>query len=376
MMKRLFAVMLLCFTYAAFFSIVADAQRIENTNPNKQFIPDKSNHVRNEVVIPDFAGYKVLKGDFHIHTVFSDGVVWPTYRIQEAWRDGLDILAISDHIEYRPHSQYINADRNTSMKIAAPEAEKLGILLVPATEVTREQGVIGHFNAIFIKDAELMNLEDPKEALREARRQGAFIFFNHPGWKMDTLVFSPFQKELLEEGLIDGVEAVNGFEFYPRAISWCKDLNLTLFATSDAHDPVPVYFKYDRRGAEDVRYRPMTLVLAKDKTLEAVREALDARRTIGSYHGYLIGMFDLLEGLFDACVSTEKLSVVGKNTNWQLRNNSSLIFRFRIGSTDYILLPFTSCTLTRTSDITSVDVTVLNMYHYENTHPVFKLELK
>ncbi len=64
-----------------------------------------------------------------------------------------------------------------------------------------------------------MNLEDPKDALREARRQGAFIFFNHPGWKMDTLVFSPFQKELLEEGLIDGVEVVNGFEFYPRNIS-------------------------------------------------------------------------------------------------------------------------------------------------------------
>ena len=127
-------------------------------------------------------------------------------------------------------------------------------------------------------------------------------------------------------------------------------------------------------GAEDVRYRPMTLVLAKEKSLEAVREALDARRTIGSYHGYLIGMFDLLEGLF-ACISTEKLSVVGKNTNWQLRNNSSLIFRFRIGNSDYILLPFTSCTLTRTSDITSVDVTVLNMYHYENTHPVFTLSL-
>ena len=80
----------------------ADAQRIENTNPNKQFIPDKSNHVRNEVVIPDFAGYKVLKGDFHIHTVFSDGVVWPTYRIQEAGVTDLTSLPFPDHIEYRP----------------------------------------------------------------------------------------------------------------------------------------------------------------------------------------------------------------------------------------------------------------------------------
>ena len=208
--------------------------------------------------------------------------------------------------------------------------------------------------------------------MREARRQGAFISFNHPA-ENDTLVVSPFQKELLEEGLIDGVEVVNGFEFYPRAISWCKDLNLTLFATSDAHDPVPVYFKYDRRGAEDVRYRPMTLVLAKDKSLEAVREALDARRTIGSYHGYLIGMFDLLEGLFDACISTEKLSVVGKNTNWQLPQQLFLILPFQNRWHGLYSASFTSCTLIRTSDITSLRSRA-NMYHYENTI-VFTLDL-
>ena len=31
--------------------------------------------VRNEIRVPDPEGYRTLKCDFHIHTVFSDGLV-------------------------------------------------------------------------------------------------------------------------------------------------------------------------------------------------------------------------------------------------------------------------------------------------------------
>lgn len=47
-------------------------------------------------------GFHVLKCDFHTHTIFSDGRVWPTMRVDEAWKDGLDAIAITDHIEVRP----------------------------------------------------------------------------------------------------------------------------------------------------------------------------------------------------------------------------------------------------------------------------------
>ena len=57
--------------------------------------------------MPDIPGYVTLKCDFHSHTVFSDGNVWPTQRVGEAWRDGLDALAITDHIEYQPHKDFI-----------------------------------------------------------------------------------------------------------------------------------------------------------------------------------------------------------------------------------------------------------------------------
>ena len=33
---------------------------------------------RNNIIIPDVKGYKTLKCDFHMHTMFSDGLVWPT----------------------------------------------------------------------------------------------------------------------------------------------------------------------------------------------------------------------------------------------------------------------------------------------------------
>ena len=44
---------------------------------------------RVEINIPDIPGYRTLKCDFLMHTVFSDGDVWPTVRVQEAWAEGL-----------------------------------------------------------------------------------------------------------------------------------------------------------------------------------------------------------------------------------------------------------------------------------------------
>ena len=41
-----------------------------------------------KISFPDAGGYKVLVCDPHIHTVFSDGLVWPTIRVEEGIREG------------------------------------------------------------------------------------------------------------------------------------------------------------------------------------------------------------------------------------------------------------------------------------------------
>ena len=79
---------------------------------------------------PDIAGYKTLVLDLHTHSVFSDGHVWPTIRVAEAERDGLDGIEITAHLEWQPHLFEIpHPDRNRSFDLASGAAEKLDLLL-------------------------------------------------------------------------------------------------------------------------------------------------------------------------------------------------------------------------------------------------------
>ena len=60
-------------------------------------LPVHAQH-RNEIQVPNLDGLITLKCDFHIHTVFSDGLVWPTVRVDEAYREGLDAISLTEHI--------------------------------------------------------------------------------------------------------------------------------------------------------------------------------------------------------------------------------------------------------------------------------------
>ena len=78
------------------------------------------------ITFPDVPGYHTLKVDLHMHTVFSDGSVWPDIRVLEAIRDRLDAIAITDHIEYLPHKDDIPLpDRNRSFDIAKDLGDRL-----------------------------------------------------------------------------------------------------------------------------------------------------------------------------------------------------------------------------------------------------------
>ena len=106
-----------------------------------------------DIHFPDIAGYKTLVLDLHTHSVFSDGHVWPTIRVAEAERDGLDGIAITEHLEWQPHlSDIPHPDRNRSFDVATLAAEKLDLLIIPGIEITRNDAA-GHMNAVFVKDA-------------------------------------------------------------------------------------------------------------------------------------------------------------------------------------------------------------------------------
>lgn len=248
------------------------------------------------IVIPDIPGYYTLKCDFHTHTIFSDGLVWPTIRVDEALKCGLDAIAITDHIEHQPYIQDVNPGHNRSNEIASAYAENKGLVVIPGAEITREMPP-GHFNAIFIKDADKLALNDVMDVFREAKAQGAFVFWNHPAWQPQCqngiAQLSDMHKDLIKKGYIQGIEIVNGVtdNYSDESFHFALKYNLAPMCNSDIHGLGE--WEWNQSG-----HRPVTLVFAKEKTAESIREALIAGRTTAYYENYIIGKAEFLNALF------------------------------------------------------------------------------
>ena len=282
------------------------------------------------ITIPDVEGFQVLKGDFHIHTIFSDGSVWPQERVVEAVGNGLDIISITDHIEYRPHVggnglklKDRNDDHNISYEYAKNMAERQGLILVRGTEITKSTMPPGHFNALFVNDVNpIADVQsDIRKMFEEVVKQGGFLLWNHPGWEAPKsggiepgapVIFTETHEEFLKNGWIHGVEAFNCTEFYPVVSNWCEAKDLAVFTNSDIHPP-----EFDLYGVRNP-CRPITLVLAKEKTMESAKEAFFAKRTIGWAANMIVGREQWVRPLFNSCVEIQrngnKLTLVNKSS--------------------------------------------------------------
>ena len=275
--------------------------------------------------MPDIPGYVTLKCDFHSHTVFSDGNVWPTQRVGEAWRDGLDALAITDHIEYQPHKDFISTDNNAAWKIARTSAEDYNLILVHGAEITRSMPP-GHLNALFIQDADSLDKPDFMQAIEAAVKQGAFIQYNHPGWKSqqpDGIPrLYPVHLELIAKGWLNGIEYFNEYETYRNAtvMEMCREHKLAVMGNSDVHGVISETYM-----EPEYTHRPVTLVFAKERTMESLREAMFAGRTAVWYGDSLAGFEQFTGPLFRAAVKAGfPYKDDGKNIYFDIINNSDL----------------------------------------------------
>ena len=287
--------------------------------------------VRRIINIPDIPGYHTLKCDFHMHTVFSDGIVWPTVRIQEAYLEGLDAITISDHDDYAPHQADIPINFPRPYEIARPAANAAGIILIPGMEISRSEP-FGHHNAIFVNDFGAFNFwnknatapADTLKAHRTASNQGAFIFWNHPGWKQpDRLgIWTAAQDTIYGNGWLGGIEVVNGRRYDPNAHRWCIEKNLTMMGNSDIHDLIA--YKYN---LFDGGHRPITLVFASEHSQDGIKEALLAQRTAVWWEDTLIGNALYLKQIFEKSItlSTSRAELSpGNQVTVHLSNGSDI----------------------------------------------------
>lgn len=310
--------------YAFLTMTVLQAFYANSQNVNNIQLPELLNETtRKTINVPDILGFKTLKCDFHMHTVFSDGIVWPTVRVDEAWNEGLDAIAITDHIERNPGKKHIGGDDNSAFEIAAPRAKQKNIILIHAGEITRSMPP-GHFNALFLENTNELDKQDYSEAFVAAKKQGAYIIWNHPGWKAqqpDTTKWWDIHTELYEKGWMHAIEVFNEKEWYPIALDWCIDKDLAITAASDIHGITSEMYDLDKY------HRPMTLVLAKERTQEAIREALFANRTIAWFGNNLAGKEEYLKAFFENAITAKFYDETSKGKNYILKNNTDISFK-------------------------------------------------
>lgn len=383
------------------FSALAGAQNYypEDGNPEVLCPADYQISLRKEIILPQVNGYNVYKADLHTHTVFSDGQVSSSFRVNEAWLDGLDVMAVTEHIEYRSfedtfvkytknyhdgkYQKAVNnridrdatcseegiiVDLNYAVRESQNAAKNNGILIIPGAEVTRDGRTVGHFNALFTTDNNLIYDPDPVQAVRNAKAQGALVMHNHPGWRKSSLDFTETEKALYDAGLIDGVEVANFHQFYPAIVDRAREMNLFISANTDVHGATAN--DHGRSGYD----RPMTLIFAKEKTLESIREALESRRTLGYAFGSVSGDEQLLKDFFTASMKVTVNRVGTQNVYLSLTNMSSIAYVIKRGSSNQIkLMPFQTVHITMSKKIPTLDLTVLNMYSSKDGHPVVSL---
>lgn len=357
--------------------------------------------VRTSFVLPQVDGLNCYTADLHVHTMFSDGGVTPDERVKEAWVDGLDIMAITDHIETRRREREmlkflkgyspdkkgfepintrcsrgvpadergIVSDLNYSAELVMEAAKKYpGLTIIKGAEISREPVHIGHYCALFTKDNNALYSTDDAQTIRNARAQGAIITHNHPGWERTSTDYTEFEKKIYAEGLIDGIEISNSRNFYPEIVRRAVEKKLYVVSATDVHTTTASIF-----GKQNF-YRDMTLIFAKDKSEKELRKALLSQKTLGYCGGYIIGEESLLTKFFKASVTAHHGEKTKKGEVILLTNHTSFDYKLKYKKKEILLPAFQSATVSISG--TKAVFTVENMYHVDLQHPVVELKVK
>ena len=318
---------------------------------------------------PKVGPYEVLTGDFHMHTINSDGKMTTRQRVEEAYSLGYDVIAVTDHGKIRPYT--------IARYVGAP----LGMVVLRGIEA----GVAGKEHMNVLGFSSLYQPANPhrwsetpgaetvyyRDELKKIAKCGGFVIYNHP-----HVGFREPVEWGVKEGMIQGIEVKNGvvgkgwatiewngIHCYPNAFEYGLKNNLTLFANTDVHG---------NRGDSPAR----TLVFATARTPEAVMDAFRARRTAAWFEGVVWGRKELLTDLMQSAVKVSR-SVDGLgNPCLRIENHSPLTLKAAIpGAADpvdigpYQEMPVKSALTGNKVSITWANIWTSPKDNLTTTHP-------
>jgi hypothetical protein len=211
------------------------------------------------------AGYRVLEGDFHVHTTLSDGSLTPLGVARQAERHGLDVIALTEHNSALPGA----VGRAWSRLRGGP-------IVLRGEEVTSSK-----FHLIAVGIEGTVSPDQPlKDVIAEIHRQHGVAIAAHPV-KRYWAEYEPLRDDL------DGSEVMHPLAYSAGFAGWKWEDLRAFYEKRPGLMPI---------GSSDYHWGThmglcRTYVFVNEPVTEdAVLEALRARRTVvvdreGRYYG-------------------------------------------------------------------------------------------
>ena len=241
-------------------------------------------------LMPDLYKRRPAKGDFHMHTIASDGSETPQRTAANYRKEGYDVIAMTEHNAF-------NSSAEVKDKLSFMENYEL----ICGEEV--HNGYIGHLhivniggsysvNEIWLNDRERIMREvdelsktveipsgiDKREYLyrlwtyREIKKSGGYAIYPHPYWNVRDHyhVETSMSKAILKNGLCDAYEVIGGCSpqenniqvaLYYDLVS--QGIKLPVVGSSDSHSSMP--------GASHFA-QIYTIVFGRENVIESISD--------------------------------------------------------------------------------------------------------
>jgi len=206
-----------------------------------------------------------FKGDFHLHSYYSDGRNSPGFIAASCRKKGLDFMAITDHREYAPSVEAQQAFKDYDIDLKIFRGEEIH---PPKTE-THMIG-FGAYESVkryFADEERYIELINNKKAsladelrdldcemekyeyasclycIEKVREDGGICTFAHPYWATGNRynISTPLTEKILKSGCFDAYELFNGDNMDINTIQLAlyhdlyKQYNIPLVSGTDAH---------------------------------------------------------------------------------------------------------------------------------------------
>ena len=381
-------------TGIAFAETIPLSEKFYNPKPINRFPDTKS-------------GRKVLLGDFHTHTDWGHGGLTVEDRVLDSYNWGMDILAITEHgniwgaVANTPaDSKWLpkDADSATAIvertlstmnrqpmdlhKTAAPLAEKYGLIYFYGVETgiaCKEHIVAFNIPKDYKSDAyDHWLAEDPgqgnavyyRDRFKLLASDGGFILYPHPhyGYAREQVQWS------VDNGLIKGIEVMNGSSDTPEnepwgatkgeagwrwygAFDYALKNNIGIFANTDAHG---------ERGDT------FTLVLAEERSAEAVVKACNELRTVAYFDNMLWGRERDIDDIISTSVEVSKTKIAKNLEMVRFANKSPMTMKINVLDRDIEVPPYNNVLVRNETGKKHFEITFKNVWISESAKFVKK----